>query len=118
MPENFDQPCPSGRYWIVGPGDTFANIAYYFKIPISELLLLNPQVNPMNLQPGMRICLPLGVPMGPTVPCPSGRYYTVRPGDTFWKIAYSLGTTANILMQLNPNIDPTSLRPGMNICIP
>ncbi len=124
MPEYFEMPgmhCPFGRYWIVRPGDTLANIAYYIGISVSQLMATNPMVDPMYLRPGMKICLPPSAPIGPTGPmaqCPEGKYYTIQPGDTFGNIAYTLGTTANALMHLNPYTDPMHLIPGMNICIP
>lgn len=51
-------------------------------------------------------------------PCPSGRYWRVRRGDTFYLIAIRSGTTVAILRQLNPNVDPNNLRVGSLICLP
>ena len=43
------------------------------------------------------------------------RTYTVRPNDTFASIAAKTGTTVARLEQLNPGVDPTSLRVGQKI---
>lgn len=50
--------------------------------------------------------------------CPSGNFWKIRPGDTFYLIAKNIGTTVEILEQLNPNIDPNKLTVGQEICLP
>ncbi|WP_066639522.1 LysM peptidoglycan-binding domain-containing protein [Desulfolucanica intricata] len=52
------------------------------------------------------------------IPCPSGRYWRVKEGDTLYLIALQLGTTVTELRRLNPNVDPTNLRIGQQICLP
>jgi LysM repeat protein len=39
----------------------------------------------------------------------------VRSGDTLASIAEKFGTTVDLLMELNPGVDPTALRVGMPI---
>ncbi|CAN5353777.1 hypothetical protein BH18ACT12_BH18ACT12_21830 [soil metagenome] len=41
-----------------------------------------------------------------------GEYYEIESGDTLGSIAEKYGTTVEELMQLNPGIDPTTLRVG------
>ena len=41
--------------------------------------------------------------------------YTVQSGDTFASIATKTGTTVARLEQLNPGVDPTTLRVGEKI---
>jgi LysM repeat protein len=43
------------------------------------------------------------------------RTYTVQSGDTFGAIATKTGTTVARLEQLNPGVDPTTLRIGEKI---
>ena len=43
------------------------------------------------------------------------RTYTVEPNDTFASIAVKRRTTVARLEQLNPGVDPTSLRVGQKI---
>lgn len=52
------QPCPSGLYWRVSPGDTLYIIARANKTTVEKLLELNPGINPRNLQIDYNICLP------------------------------------------------------------
>ncbi|WP_161820785.1 LysM peptidoglycan-binding domain-containing protein [Sporotomaculum syntrophicum] len=52
------------------------------------------------------------------VPCSSGRYWIVTPGDTLYLIASFVGTTISTLTQLNPDIDPANLQTGQKICLP
>ncbi len=50
--------------------------------------------------------------------CPTGIFWTVRPGDTLFSIARTTGTTVDRIRSLNPNIIPESLQLGMQICLP
>lgn len=51
-------------------------------------------------------------------PCPSDRFWTVQPGDTFYLIASFVGTTVAELKRLNPGSDPANLQTGQKICLP
>ena len=51
-------------------------------------------------------------------PCPSGRYWRVEAGDTFYLIALRTGTTIVELERLNPGVDPDDLQIGQLICLP
>lgn len=51
-------------------------------------------------------------------PCPSGRYWRVKQGDTLYIIARQLGITVNKIIQLNPGINPQNLQAGSLICLP
>jgi LysM repeat protein len=48
----------------------------------------------------------------------AGTKYTVKNGDTFWKIAKNNGTTPEAVMKANRITDPRKLRPGMQLVIP
>lgn len=48
----------------------------------------------------------------------SGTKYTVKDGDTFWKIAKTHGTSPEAVMKANRITDPRKLRPGMSLVIP
>ncbi len=111
--------CPSGsRPYTIRSGDTFFNLARRFNTTIDELIRLNPNVDPNNLQIGQVICIPAATPTPPTG-CPSGsRPYTIRSGDTFFNLARRFNTTVDELRRLNPNVDPNNLQIGQVICIP
>ncbi|MFP9126292.1 SH3 domain-containing protein [Niallia sp. BSM11] len=44
--------------------------------------------------------------------------YTIKKGDTFYKISKSYGISVSLLQEANPNVDPTKLRVGQVINIP
>ncbi len=51
--------------------------------------------------------------------CPPGStVYTIRSGDTLYRLAQIYGTTVNAILALNPGLDPNSLQVGRMICIP
>lgn len=105
--------CP-GPSHIVQAGDTLFSIARRFGVSLDALLAANPGVDPMNLQIGEVICLPIRVP--PT-PCPGGTF-VIGPGDTLFSIARRLGISLEALLAANPGIDPNNLRVGQVICLP
>jgi LysM repeat protein len=43
------------------------------------------------------------------------RNYRVRPGDTLEVIAARCQTTVDVLLELNPDIDPLALSPGQKV---
>jgi LysM repeat protein len=43
------------------------------------------------------------------------RFYVIRSGDTLESIASRLNTTVTRLLELNPGIEPTTLRPGQEV---
>lgn len=50
-------------------------------------------------------------------PCP-GATYTIKSGDTLWKIARDQNISLDALLQANPGIDPERLKVGQVICLP
>ncbi|WFA08124.1 LysM peptidoglycan-binding domain-containing protein [Tissierella sp. Yu-01] len=51
--------------------------------------------------------------------CPTGSFaYTIRSGDTLFKLAMTYRTTVEAIMALNPGINPNNLQIGQVICIP
>ena len=54
----------------------------------------------------------------PAASAASGTKYTVKNGDTFWKIAKNNGSTPEAVMKANRITDPRKLRPGMQLVIP
>ena len=51
--------------------------------------------------------------------CPMGSFpYTIRSGDTLYKLAKTYNTTVEAIMAINPGIDPNNLQIGQVICIP
>jgi len=106
--------CPGGFLYTIQAGDTYFSLARSFGIAVQALAAANPGVDPSRLQIGQRICIPTTPPQRE---CP-GMTYTIRPGDTFFSIANQFGTTVQLLIQVNPGVNPEALRIGQIICLP
>ncbi|MSU03558.1 LysM peptidoglycan-binding domain-containing protein, partial [Tissierella pigra] len=51
--------------------------------------------------------------------CPTGSFpYTIKSGDTLYKLAITYNTTVEAIMAINPGINPNNLQIGQVICIP
>jgi len=48
----------------------------------------------------------------------NSKTYTIKKGDTFYKISKSFGISVSLLQEANPNVDSTKLRIGQVINIP
>ncbi len=108
--------CPIGSApYEIKRGDTLAAISRRTGVPLADILLLNPFVDPENLSVGQIICL--GNVSRPPVPCPSGNYYVVRRGDSVFSIARAFGITEREIFRSNPNITE-NLSVGQVLCIP
>ncbi|MTI96835.1 MAG: LysM peptidoglycan-binding domain-containing protein, partial [Firmicutes bacterium] len=83
---------------------------------VEAIQAANPGVDPLNLQIGSQICIPVKKPAPPK--CPNGFLYTIQAGDTFFLLAKRFGTTVRAIEQANPGVDPNNLQIGQQICIP
>ena len=111
------QNCPLGSVpYIIRAGDTLYRIAQGNNTTVEAIIRINPGINPNNLQIGQIICVPTVSPPVPS--CPGGFYYTIRAGDTFFRIAQQYNITVDALMRANPGVDPNRLQIGQVICIP
>jgi LysM repeat protein len=54
----------------------------------------------------------------PAKPPSAKRWYVIESGDTLGAIASQLGTTVAVLLRLNPDVEPTALRPGARLRVP
>ena len=113
------QACPSGyTTYTIRAGDTFYRLAQRYQVGLEELLAANPGLDPDDLRVGQQICVPER-DTGPMPQCPAGwTLYTIRSGDTLYRIALDRGTTVRELLDANPGVDPNALRVGQRICVP
>ncbi|WP_264738550.1 M14 family metallopeptidase [Cytobacillus firmus] len=92
----------------VRSGDSLWYYSQLFMVPVNLIADSNPGVNPASLQIGQEINIP-----GFTL-----HNYTVRPGDTFWKLSSSRNLSADALLLVNQSLNPNNLIPGAAIKLP
>ncbi len=107
--------CPNGTVYTIRAGDTYWRLAQRFDTTVDAIIAANPGVDPENLQIGQQICIPVPAP---SVCPPGSTEYTIREGDTFFRIAERLGVSVDEIIELNPGVNPRDLRVGQRICIP
>ncbi|MBU5312929.1 LysM peptidoglycan-binding domain-containing protein [Tissierella carlieri] len=112
--------CPSGSFaYTIKAGDTLYKLAITYKTTVEAIMAINPGINPNNLQIGQVICIPGSTTTPPPTRCPSGSFaYTIKSGDTLYKLAITYNTTVEAIMAINPGINPNNLQIGQVICIP
>jgi LysM repeat protein len=94
-------------------------------LPVDELRsapMVETEAAAQLVRPNVSHDVEAARPPEPTAAAPvsrsSGTKYTVKSGDTFWKIAQNNGTTPEAVMKANRITDPRKLRPGMQLIIP
>lgn len=91
-------------------GDTFASVAHKFSVNEKELKELNDI--PAVTQGGM-----LKIPCR-CGGCGCGAFYTIRRGDTLYRIAKRNGIPVETLLRNNPYLNPSYYLPGQVIVLP
>ena len=101
-----------GVDYVVQPGDTLYEIAGLYHVSLENLIKANPQIkNPDMIFPGQIIRVPIG-----HVDC---FCYTVKQGDTLYKIARMYGVSVNAIIRANPRItNPNYIEAGWVLMIP
>ncbi len=108
-------------WYTVKKGDTMYKIAQSNNISLNALIAANPQIqNPALIHPGQKVCIPMGSGGSSGSTNNSGcMWYTVKKGDTMYKIAQKHNISLDTLVTANPQIEnPELIRPGQKICIP
>lgn len=104
------------QLYTINEGDTLLSIATRFDTTPENIIRLNPDLDPQNLEVGREICV-ISATDQPVV-CPFGTVpYNINEGDTLLSIAVRFGTSVEALLRTNPDIDPYDLRIGQRICI-
>jgi LysM repeat protein len=73
---------------------------------------------PVKVRPGVSRPVEDSAPAAAPASATPSKNYTVKNGDTFWKIAQANGTTPDAIMKANRIADPRKLRAGMQLLIP
>lgn len=94
--------------YIVKNGDSLYSIAQNFGVSVEELLTLN-RLNSPEVYIGEQLLIPTnGIQIVGVID------YTIKPGDTLWKIANNCNVTVDDIVKLN-NLDSTIIYPGQII---
>ena len=76
--------------YTVERGDTLSGIAASFKTDYKTLAEYNNIPDPNVIHVGQRIKIPKGLTYSPAAPKPAYSSYTVKAGDSLWRIAQRL----------------------------
>lgn len=98
--------------YVVKPGDTLYRIASLYGVTVSAIVEANNIVNPNLIYPNQVLIIPTSTPSTSTVT------YTVRPGDTLYRIAGTYGTTVSAIVAANNIANPDLIYPGQVLVIP
>ena len=93
----------------IKPGDTLESIAYMYDITVDELKNINGEIN--NTTPGVSII----------VPKKKNQYfdtYTIKKGDTLYKIAESYNINPNLLALINGLNTSDYIYPNDQLLVP
>ena len=125
-------PAPVARTYVVKKGETLAKIAKAEHVKVSELASANKLTKTASLKSGQKLTIPVKAeapmtavasatpaPAAPaaTAPAVSGNSYTVKSGDSLWKIAKANNVSVAALKQAN-NLTSDSLKVNQKLTIP
>lgn len=95
--------------YTVAPGDSLYTIAHTYNSTVANILRFNTISNPDLIFPGKNIIIPLSPP--------EAIIYSVKPGDTVYRIAKKYGTPVENLIQFNYLAPPFLIYPGQQLVI-
>ena len=112
--QKFQEPpmCPTRNFYVIRRGDTIRAIAASFEVSVDEILRINPELNPRNLQVGQIICIPLAPsPIEIIVNVGAKRLTVYRNGNIFREYIVATGkpetpTPIGVFEVVNKEIDP------------
>ncbi len=93
--------------YIVKKGDTLYNIAKMYDTTVNAIARYNGIIDPDVLSVNQVLRIPVT-----TVPEDKGDEYTVKSGDTLYKIARNYGVSVSDLINLNKLTTPDLIYPG------
>lgn len=95
--------------YIVQPGDTVYQLAKKYNTTMYAIIRVNNLMNPDMIIAGKL----LKIPVSP----PEAIIYTVKTGDSLYKIAQKYHTTVDEIASFNYLINPNSIYPGQQLII-
>lgn len=103
----------------VKQGDTLYALSKRFKVTVAAIAAANHIANPNLIYAGQTIEIPDGN-TDPTPEPPTGNpgTYTVKAGDTLYRIAAQFGTTVSAIVAANHIINPSFIYVGQVLIIP
>lgn len=105
-------PTTGGSTYTVKAGDTLYQIALRYKVTLAQLVSLNRITNPNLINIGQVLQIPGEKPV------PSSHSYTVKAGDTLYKIAQEFAVTVSNLAAANNISNINLIRIGQVLTIP
>ncbi len=105
---------PNNIYYTVKSGDTLSYIALLYNTTVAELVKLNSIQNPDLIYVGQRLLISISDDPNNSKEVT----YTVKRGDTLWKIARQYGITVNELVELNNIKNPDLIYIGQQLKVP
>ncbi len=111
---------PATQEYTVARGDSFYSIGKKFGVSAPAIAKANPGVDSRKLQIGQKLTIPSAASATVTEPPLLGGdvdTYTVRKGDTLYRIAKDHGTTVKAIQDLN-GLRTTSIQVGQKLKLP
>jgi len=104
--------------YTVKSGDSLWKIAQINGVTVAQLEQANNITNPNLLQIDQVLTIPSASTTGGTSSSDSTTTYTVKSGDTLWKISQSFGVFLQSILQANSLSNPDQLSVGQTLTIP
>ncbi|EDN67077.1 conserved hypothetical protein [Beggiatoa sp. PS] len=107
--------------YTLNAGDTLYSLARNNGISLNQLLEINPGLDPNNYHVGQIINVSASntTPSAPSsTSSTSTKTYTIKAGETLYRIATIHGLSLNQLLEMTPGLDPNNYHVGQTINIP
>lgn len=104
-------------YYTVKRGDTLSKIAQLYGVTVEQIVELNNIQNPNLIYTGETLQITTSDKPNTEPTSTTTTYYTVKRGDTLWKISRRFGTTISSIVMLNNIQNPNLIYPGQVLLI-
>lgn len=97
-------------YYTLGEQEGLFDVLRKFHMDLTSFCMLNPDINPMNVKPGMRV--------GVLQQSFKGHWHLIAPGEDIVSVAQNHGLMVSELLCANENLRPSDFEPGRRVRIP